>query len=319
MSAKKIIVVFGATGNQGGSVIKSFLNDPKATQEFKIRGITRDPSKPNAKALAEKGVETVTGDINDKESLKGALEGAHTVFALTNYWEKLDDKLEIQQGKNVADVSKEVGVQHLIFSVLYNVTEMSGGKYSAVAHFDSKATVEQYIRSLGIPASFFMPGFYMSNLDNTFRPSQQEPHAYTLALPMPPTTPVPFFDAADDTGKFVKAMAMKRDQILGKSIFAATAYYRIEEVASTFAQVKPKVGKGAQFVTIDKDTYTGQLAQIGLPPFAQEELYENMAFMNEFGYYKKQSLDESLAFLDGEKPTTLAEYFEKSPKFKDLE
>lgn len=60
MSAKKVLVVFGATGSQGGSVIKSFLSDPKASQEFRIRGITRDPSKPNAKALAEKGVETVT-------------------------------------------------------------------------------------------------------------------------------------------------------------------------------------------------------------------------------------------------------------------
>ena len=164
-----------------------------------------------------------------------------------------------------------------------------------------------------------MPGFYMSNLDETFRPSPQEPHAYTLALPMPPTTPIPFFDAADDAGKFVKAMLMKREQVLGKHILAATAYYKVEEVASTFEKVKSKVGKGAQFVTIDKETYTGILAKVGLPPFAQEELYENMAFMNEFGYYNKESLEESLAILDGEKPTTLAEYFEKSSKFKDLQ
>ena len=60
MSAKKVLVVFGATGNQGGSVIRSVLGDPKAAEEFRIRGITRDPSKPNAKALAEKGVECVT-------------------------------------------------------------------------------------------------------------------------------------------------------------------------------------------------------------------------------------------------------------------
>lgn len=60
MSAKKILVVFGATGKQGGSVIKSVLGDPNAAQEFKIRGITRDPSKPNAKSLADKGVECVT-------------------------------------------------------------------------------------------------------------------------------------------------------------------------------------------------------------------------------------------------------------------
>ena len=208
-------------------------------------------------------------------------------------------------------------MQHLVFSVLYNINELSGGKYPHVYHFDSKATIEQYIRSLSIPASFFMPGFYMSNLDDSFRPSPQAPHAYALALPMPSTTPIPYFDAASDTGKFVKAMIMKRDQVLGKNILAACAYYKVEDVPATFAKVKPETGKGAQMITIDKTTFMGFLAQAGLPEFAQEELYENMAFMDEFGYYGKKSLDESLAILD-EKPTTLAEYFEKSPKFKDL-
>ena len=194
---------------------------------------------------------------------------------------------------------------------------MSSGKFPGVYHFDSKAAIEQYIRSIGIPASFFMPGFYMSNIDSSFRPSPQEPHAYTLLLPMPPTTLIPFFDADDDTGKFVKAMIMKREQVLGKNILAATAYYKVEEVPSTFAKVKPEAGKGAQFVNIDKDTYKGFLKMAGLPEFAQEELYENMAFMNEFGYYGKRSLDESQAILD-EKPTSLAEYFENSQNFKDL-
>ena len=106
MSEKKILVVFGATGTQGGSVIKSILNDPKTSKEFKIRGITRDPSKPNAKALEAKGVECVTGDINDRESIKSAFHGAYAVFAVTNYWEKIDAQLEITQGKTIADVAK---------------------------------------------------------------------------------------------------------------------------------------------------------------------------------------------------------------------
>ena len=106
MAAKKILVVFGATGNQGGSVIKSVLKDPKTANEFNIRGITRDPSKPNAKALEAQGVECVAGDINDKESIKSAFHGAYAVFAMTNYWEKMDAQLEINQGKNIADLAK---------------------------------------------------------------------------------------------------------------------------------------------------------------------------------------------------------------------
>ncbi|KAI4161189.1 MAG: hypothetical protein LQ342_005085 [Letrouitia transgressa] len=317
MSDKKVLVVFGATGNQGGSVIKSILSDPAAAQEFRIRGITRDPSKPNAQALTAKGVECVTGDINNKESLTKALTGAHSVYAVTNYWEKMDHQLEVQQGKNIADVCKEVGVQHLVWSALINVNKLTNGKFPNVYHFDSKANIESYIRSLGIPSSSFMPGFYMSNLETMFNPSPEPPNAYTLALPMPPTTPLPFFDAADDTGKYVKAMVMKRDQVLGKRVLAATNYYPAEDVPKIFAQVKKEAGKGAQFVRLDKDTYKGFLTQAGMPEFAAQELYENMAFMDEFGYYGKESLAWSLSLLD-EKPTSLAEYFTKAPKFKDL-
>ncbi|KAL8747050.1 MAG: hypothetical protein Q9190_001015 [Brigantiaea leucoxantha] len=317
MSAKKVFVVFGATGNQGGSVIKSMLSDPAASNEFRLRGITRDPSKPNAQALTAKGVECVTGDVNDKESLKRALQGAHSVYAVTNYWEKMDAKLEIQQGKNVADVCKEVGVQHLIWSGLYNVTKLTNGKFPNVYHFDSKADITEYIRSIGVPSSTFMPGFYMSNLASSVQPSPQPPNAYTLALPMPPTTPIPFFDAADDTGKFVKAMVTKRDQVLGKNVLAATDYYAIEDTVKAFSQVKKEAGKGAQFMQVDKDTYKGFLLGAGMPDFAAEELYENMAFMDEFGYYGKESLDWSLSLLD-EKPTTIAEYIAKEPAWKNL-
>ncbi len=162
-----------------------------------------------------------------------------------------------------------------------------------------------------------MPGYYMSNLDGILNPSPQEPHPYTLALPMPPATPIPLFDAADDTGKFVKAMIMKRDEVLGKNVLAASAYYAAEEIPRTFAKVKPETGKGAQFIQIDKETFKGYLAEAGLPEFAQEELYENMAFMHDFGYYGKKGLDDSLAILD-EQPTSLADYLEKAPKWKGM-
>ena len=134
---------------------------------------------------------------------------------------------------------------------------------------------------------------------------------------MPPTTPITLFDPADDTGKFVKAMLLKREQVLGKNILAASAYVEAEDIPKIFEKVKPEAGKGAQMVTVDKDTYKGFLAKAGLPDFVRKELYENMAFMNEFGYYGKKSLDESLAILD-EKPTSLSEYFQKAPKFRDL-
>ena len=111
MADKKILVVFGATGNQGGSVVDSILSDPKTSNEFKIRGITRDPSKPNAQALTTRGVECVAADINSKDQIRSALQGAYAVFAVTNYWEKMDAELEMKQGRNVADLAK-VGTSH---------------------------------------------------------------------------------------------------------------------------------------------------------------------------------------------------------------
>ncbi|KAK3059618.1 hypothetical protein LTS18_010424 [Coniosporium uncinatum] len=81
----KVITVFGATGIQGGSVIKAILADQSLTKEFSIRGVTRDVSKPNAQALAKQGVDLVTADMNSKESITSAIKGSHTVFLVTNY------------------------------------------------------------------------------------------------------------------------------------------------------------------------------------------------------------------------------------------
>ena len=114
-------------------------------------------------------------------------------------------------------------------------------------------------------------------------------------MPTPGDTPVPLFDVADDTGKFVKGILTHREQVLGKQIYAATAYYTWADVVNTFKELKPEAGKNAKFVQVSKEEYKGALASAGMPPKAQEELYENMAFMNDFGYYGKASLDESLA------------------------
>lgn len=106
MATKKIITVFGATGKQGGSVAQTFLNDPKLKDAWAVRGVSRDISKDGSKKLAAQGADMVSADLNDQASLAKAMTGAYAVFAVTNYWETLDDKLEIQQGKNLADAAK---------------------------------------------------------------------------------------------------------------------------------------------------------------------------------------------------------------------
>ena len=102
----KTLVVFGATGLQGGSVINAILDDPATTKTYKLRAITRDASKPKAKALSARGVEVVVGDLDKKESLIKAVEGAYAVFAVTDFWATMDADNEMQQGRNIVDAAK---------------------------------------------------------------------------------------------------------------------------------------------------------------------------------------------------------------------
>ncbi|TVY80730.1 NmrA-like family domain-containing protein [Lachnellula suecica] len=281
MASKKVLVVFGATGVQGGSVVKAFLGDSKLKESWTVRGVTRDTSKPSAKALEAQGAETVAADLNDASSLKAAIKGAYAVYAVTNYWESKSADVEMKQGKAMADAAKEAGVQHFVWSSLMNVTELSKGVLSHVTHFDSKAHVEAYIRTLDLPASYFMPGFYMSNLPGGTMRQLPPNNDWTLALPVPTTTPIPLLDTAGDTGKFVKGILLNREKSLGKRIYGATAYYTVDEIVKEFKQTFPEAGKTAKAAELPHAVFKGILGKAGQSEESQKELLQNMRLMNE--------------------------------------
>lgn len=137
--------------------------------------------------------------MSSKSSLSDALQGSHTVFLVTNYWETGKPEVELAQGKNVADVAKEVGVQHLIFSTLLHVTETTKGRLSHVPHFDGKAEVERHIRDSGVPCSFYLPGYFMSNFKSML--NEGEDGVVTLAYPVSAKAKFPLIDIAEDTGR----------------------------------------------------------------------------------------------------------------------
>ncbi|MCJ1269575.1 hypothetical protein MMC22_009467 [Lobaria immixta] len=314
--AKHTIVVFGATGKQGGSVAKSILADPKATSQLHVKAITRDPTKESAKSLAALGAEVVAGDLDDKDSLHSVIKGAYGVFSVTNFWEKFSADVEEAQGKAIADVCKAEGVKHLVWSSLPNVNKLSKGVLPAVYHFDGKANVEEYIRSLGIPASFFMAGFYMSNLPGMSL--RQMPNGkWGFALPIPDDSPIPMFDTANDTGKFVKAMFLNEQKVLGKRVYGATAYYTPAQIVQEFKELFPSVGKDAGYSVLPGDVFKGIMASTGAPEVVQEEMLQNMRLMPEFGYFGGDSLDFSLGLLS-EKPTTWKDFAKNNPAFATL-
>ncbi len=192
---------------------------------------------------------------------------------------------------------------------------MTNGKYSRVYHFDSKAHVEEYVRTLGIPATFFMPGFYMSNIAGGMLSKKGE--NWVFSLPIAPTSPIPLYDTAD-TGRYVKAIVDNKDALLGKRFLAATEYLTAQEVVDTFKSVFPEAGKTAVYSETPKDSFYAFMKGTGLPEFAVDEMYENMALMQDFGYYGGASLDESHGFV-ADPLTTWAEFIKKAPAFAGLE
>lgn len=148
--AQKLIVVVGATGGQGGSVIASFLKDGN----WKIRGLTRNPESEGAKALSAKGVEMVKGDLGDLASLERAFSGANVIFAITDYyenfwtegWQKSMD-IEYTQGTNMAKAASKVAtLEHYLWSTLPHSTRITEGK-SIVPHFEAKGRVDEFIKA----------------------------------------------------------------------------------------------------------------------------------------------------------------------------
>lgn len=160
-------------------------------------------------------------------------------------------------------------------------------------HFDSKAEVEQYIRDIGVPASFFLPGFFMSNIPGKMLRPSPVTGAYTLALPIPTTSPMPLIDTETDTGKFVKGILLNREKVLGKRILGAADYYTPTQIVDTFKASKPADSKDAVAVEIQGEVFKGFLAKTGAPPAIQEEMLQNMQLMPQFGYYGGESLAES--------------------------
>lgn len=150
----QIIAVTGATGQQGGAVVRKLLADG-----WKLRALTRDPNKPAAKELAAKGAEVVLGDMENRSQLDAAFAGAYGVFSVQNFWlRNVGFEGEIWQGKHVADAAKAAGVRHLVYSSVGAAHRGAGQK-----HFESKWILEQYIHKLGIPYTILRPSAFMEN------------------------------------------------------------------------------------------------------------------------------------------------------------
>lgn len=281
----KILAVFGATGQQGGSVINYVLNDTELSRNYKIRAITRDVNSEKAKQLKEK-VEVVQGDVLNLASLKTALTSVHTVFAMTTPSFGPDGfEVEYNSGKTIADVAVEKGVEYIIFSTLPSVSRISGGKYTKVTPFDAKAKVEQHIRGLHIKSAFYAGGYFMENFQSQpyLGPQQAPDGTWVMARHVSPNTQSPYIDAVGDTGKFISTILAEPDKYEGKTFCAAVAIYSFEEIAAIISKA---TGKTVIYKQIPLEDFKKSLPFDG----ALADIFaEVLSAQEEFGYFGPDS------------------------------
>lgn len=280
----KILAVFGATGQQGSSVVDYVLNDPELSKTYKIRAITRDTTSEKALQLAKK-VEVVQADASNKSSLETALAGAHTIFSMTtpsfvpNAYE-----IELSSAKTIADVAVSSGAQYLIFSTLPSVKEISGGKYTNVFPFDAKADAEKYIRTLPIKSAFYAPGSFMQNFTTQpfFAPRKQEDGTYVMSRAQAPDAKLPLVDVIGDTGKYIGAILANPEKYEGKTFCATARFYTFSEIAEIIAKA---AGEKVVYKQVSEGEFKKQLGEKLPVPALVDMITEMYKFLEEFGYY----------------------------------
>ncbi|KAF2186752.1 NAD(P)-binding protein [Zopfia rhizophila CBS 207.26] len=307
--SKYLLVVFGATGNQGGSVANYVLSDPELSKQYSVRAITRNASNPAAKALQEKGAEIIEADMDQPSTLPAALSGAHTVFAVTNTtYTSNTREIQAKQAKALCETAVSQGTQYIIWSSMSHPAKISSGKLKNVAHFDVKAEIETYIRGLPVKSAFYAPGSYMQNFFDQMapQPAPANDGTYVVANLCSSDTQLPLIDVTD-TGKWVGAILAEPEKYEGKFLAAAERLYSFKEITEIMSRVS---GKTVVYQQVPDEVFKGWL-----PEAFREQLSEMMVHIREYGYYgpkMKEEVEWAAKQARGEL-TTLGEFLKKNP------
>jgi uncharacterized protein YbjT (DUF2867 family) len=242
MAKKKIIVVFGATGAQGGGVARAILSDSKS--EFAVRAVTRDPASDKAKGLAKMGAEIVSADIDDLQSLKRALAGAYGAYFVTFFWAHYSAEKEKAEVKNMAAAAKEAGLKHVIWSTLEDVKKWVPlsdnsmptlhGKYK-VPHFEGKGESDQYFIDAGVPVTFMRASYYWDNLIYFgMGPKKGADGKWAITFPLGDKKMAGI--ASEDIGKCAYGIFKKGKELIGKTIGVAGEQITCSEMAKAMSK-----------------------------------------------------------------------------------
>jgi uncharacterized protein YbjT (DUF2867 family) len=260
MAAKKIIAVVGATGAQGGGLVRAILDDPDG--EFTARAITRNPDSDGAQQLAALGAEVVGADLDDVESLKRAFDGAYGAFCVTAFWEHFSPEKEMAQVRNMAAAAKNAGVEHVIWSTLEDTRQWVPldddrmptlmGRYQ-VPHFDGKGESDRVFADLGVPTTFLLTSFYWDNLIHFgMGPRRGDDGRLVFALPMGDRK-LPGI-AVEDIGRSALGIFKRGGELVGKRVGIAGEHLTGEEMAGALSRA---LGREVIYSPVPFEVYRG--------------------------------------------------------------
>lgn len=228
-----IILVSGATGRQGGAVVRKLLH-----KGWGVRALTRDPCQPAARALAAIGAEVVQSDMHDRSSLDTVVRGAYGVFSVQTSWEGSAD-IEVRQGENIADAARNAGVRHFVYS-------SAGGadRASDIRPQKQKWRVEQYLQELEFPATVLRPASFMDNyLMEAMRLGIVQGQ---LAEPLGPDTLLQRI-AISDIAAFAALAFEQPEEFVDRSIEIAGDERTMTETANAFGKA---LGRPVEYVQL---------------------------------------------------------------------
>ena len=260
MSEKKIIAVVGATGAQGGGLVRAILNDPNGG--FQVRAITRDINSDKARELAALGAQVVAADVDDVESLKRAFKGAYGAYCVTFFWAHFSPEKEIAQATAMAHAAKDAGVQHAIWSTFEDTRKWVPlsdnrmptllGKYK-VAHFDAKSEANHVFTDLGVPTTFLLTSFYWENLIYFGAGPKKGPDG-KLAITYPMGDKKLPGMSSEDIGKCAYGIFKKSSEYIGKTVGIAGEHLTGAQMATALTKA---LGQDVRYNDVSADVYRG--------------------------------------------------------------
>ncbi len=279
MADKKIIAVMGATGAQGGGLVRAILTDKSGL--FAARALTRDVKSDQARALAAQGAEVVAADLDDLESLKRAFAGAHGAYCVTFFWAHFSPEKEIAGARAMAQAARHAGVQHAIWSTFEDTRKWIPlsddrmptlmGKYK-VPHFDSKAEANAAFTERRVPTTFLLTSFYWENLISFgMGPKKGSDGKLAFTLPMgdkklPGMT-------AEDIGRCAYGIFQRGSEFIGKTVGVAGEHLTGTQMAASLAKA---LGQEVRYNSVTPDAYRS----LGFP--GAEDLGNMFQFKRDF-------------------------------------